>query len=36
MILVDSSYDFWENDSLFEKIVATVLDMRLDTSSGHK
>ena len=36
MILVDSSHDFWENDTLFEKIAAMVLDIWLDTSSGHK
>ena len=36
MILVDSSHDFWGNDTLFEKIAAMVLDIWLDTSSGHK
>ena len=36
MILLDSSHDFRENDGLFVKIAARVLDIWLDTSSGPK
>ena len=35
MVLMDSPYDSWENEVLFEKIGARVLDLWLDTSSGH-
>ena len=36
MILFDLSYDSSENDVLFVKIEARVLDVWLDTSSGPK
>ena len=36
MILLDSSHDSWENDGLFVKITAMVLDIWLDTSFGPK
>ena len=36
MILFDLSYDSWENEVLFVKIEARVLDVWLDTSSGPK
>ena len=36
MILLDSSHDSWENDGLFVKIAAMVLDIWLDTSFGPK
>ena len=36
MILLDSSYDSWENDDLFVKMAAMVLHIWLDTSSGPK
>ena len=36
MILPDSSYDFGENEVLFVKIGARVLDIWLDTSFGPK
>ena len=32
MILLDSSHDSWENEILFVKIVARVLDIWLDNS----
>ena len=36
MILWNSSHDSWENDGLFVKIAAMVLDIWLDTSFGPK
>ena len=36
MILLDSSHDSWENEVLFVKIAARVLDVWLDTFSGPK
>ena len=36
MILLNSSQDSWENEVLFVKIEARVLDLWLDTSSGAK
>ena len=36
LILLDSSHDSWENDGLFLKVSAMVLDIWLDTSSGRK
>ena len=32
MILLDSSYDYWENEVLFVKTEARVLDLRFDKS----
>ena len=32
MILLDSSHDSWENEALFVKIAARVLDIWLDKS----
>ena len=36
MILLDLSHDSWENDGLFVKIAAMVLNIWLDTSSVPK
>ena len=36
MILLDSSHDSWENEALFVKIGARVLDLWLDMPSGPK
>ena len=36
MILLDSRHDSWENEILFVKITARVLDLWLDTFSGPK
>ena len=36
IILFDSSHDFWKNDILLVKIRARVMNLWLDTSSGHK
>ena len=36
LILLDSSHDSWENDGLFFKVSAMVLDIWLDTSAGRK
>ena len=36
MFLLDSSHDFWENEVLFVKIGARVLDLWLDMSSDPK
>ena len=36
MIILDSYYDSGENEVLFVKIGARVLDLWLDTSSGPK
>ena len=36
MILLDSFHDSWENEALFVKIAARVLDIWLNTSSGPK
>ena len=36
IIVLDSSHDFWENEVLFVKSGAMVLDLWLDTSSWHK
>ena len=36
IILLDSSQDSWENEVLFVKIRARVMDLWLDTSSGFK
>ena len=36
MIVLNSSHDFWENEVLFVKIGARLLDSWLDTSSGCK
>ena len=36
MILLDSSHDSWENEILFVKNAARVLDIWLDTFSGSK
>ena len=35
MILIDSPYDPGENETLFVKIGARVLDLWLDMSFGH-
>ena len=36
MILLDSSHDSRENEVLFVKVIAIVLDIWLDTSFGPK
>ena len=36
MILLDSYHDSWENEVMFVKIAARVLDLWLDTFSGPK